>query len=371
MNFRYEMPTSIYFGRNVIRDNADVFHRAGKKALLVTGQSSAKKNGSLQDIIWSLEKKGVTYVLFDEVEENPSLETIERGATIGSRENADFIIGIGGGSPMDAAKAIAVFIQNPSVTKETIFKQGSLSALPVIAVATTAGTGSEVTPYSIVTVNAEKTKKNLGQRVFPVAAFLDSKYTEALPVDITVNTAVDAFTHLVEGYLNTNSNQMSDLYAEEGFALFASCFPKLLQQQFDASFREAVLYASMLAGMVIAQTGTSLPHGMGYALTYHKGLSHGAANGILTSEYLKIFKNQTKLERMLSLLKLESIQKLEEILKRLMPVKVLITEQEIEAYASAFLANKAKRKNHPEEIGLEEILQIYKNSLLGFRSFSI
>lgn len=363
MEFVYSMPTKIYFGRDIILKNKEVFRNIGKKALIVTGRNSAKRNGSYDDVVKALTEVEVDYILFDEVEENPSLETIEKGSQLGKDNNVDFVIGIGGGSPMDAAKAMAIFIKNPEVNKDNIFSQKKLKSIPVAAVATTSGTGSEVTQYSIVTSNKEKTKKNLGQSVFPVAAFLDSKYTFDLPYDITVNTAIDAFTHLVEGYLNTNSNYMSETYGEKGFELFKYCFKKLVNKELDPDFRNKVMLASTLAGIQIAQTGTSLPHGMGYPLTYFKGLPHGLANGVLTIEYLKSFKDKSKINRMLNLLGM-NLEELEDIFNKLINVNIEITEEEIINYSKSFVSNKSKLKNHTEKVELEDIIQIYMKSLL-------
>ncbi|NLI57232.1 MAG: iron-containing alcohol dehydrogenase [Clostridium sp.] len=365
MEFKYSMPTQIYFGKDVVLKNKEVFSKIGSKALIVTGRRSAKENGSYDDVKKALLETGMEYVLYDEVEENPSLETIEKASNIGKDYNVDFVIGIGGGSPMDAAKAIAVFIKNPKINIDNIFSSGKLKSIPVVAVPTTSGTGSEVTQYSIVTSHKEKTKKNLGQSIFPKVAFLDSKYTYNLPYDITVNTAIDAFTHLVEGYLNTNSTYMSDIYGEKGFELFGYCFKKLMSKNLHSEFRSKVMMASTLAGIQIAQNGTSLPHGMGYPLTYFKGLPHGLANGVLTIEYLKSFKDKTKTERMLKFLGLSHIGELETIFKSLINIKIDITKEEIYEYSKGLMFNKNKLKNHPEEVELEDLVRIYSKSLLN------
>lgn len=115
MAFIYSMPTDIYFGRDVILKNDEAFSKFGSRALVVTGKRSAKKNGSYDDIKQVLANTGIDHILFDEVEENPSLETIEKGRQVGVQKRVDFIIGIGGGSAMDAAKAIAVFIKTLSL----------------------------------------------------------------------------------------------------------------------------------------------------------------------------------------------------------------------------------------------------------------
>ena len=142
-----------------------------------------------------------------------------------------------------------------------------------------------------MTVHKEETKKNLNQPNFPSIAYLDSSFTDQLSYNITVNTAIDAFTHLVESYLNTNATYLTDMYGEKGFELFKDCFDAMLTKKLTKEFRDKVMLASLFAGFNIAQVGTSLPHGMGYALTYRKGLPHGLANGILTVEYLRSFKS--------------------------------------------------------------------------------
>lgn len=364
MNYNFFMPTKVYFGRGCIEKNKTAMKELGSNALIVTGKSSSKKNGSLESVIKALEDLGINYCVFDEVEENPSLETIEKASHIGSESAVNFVIGIGGGSPLDAAKAIALFIKNPHINRHNIFSGVSLEAIPVVAIPTTSGTGSEVTPYSIVTVHSEKTKKNLGQKIPPSIAYLDSSFTDNLPYSITVNTAVDAFTHLVESYLNTNATAMSDIFTEKGFQLFSSCFNSMLNNELTESFRDKVMLASMLAGIAIAQTGTSLPHGMGYALTYNKKLPHGLANGVLTVEYLKCFKNKDKLTKMLELLQLKDLDSLKHIFSILFRVNLKLTPDEISEYAHKFAENRSKLKNHPEEITVNEIETIYRNSLL-------
>ncbi len=363
MVFNYYMPTEIYFGRGSIEKNKNAMIKLGSKALIITGKSSSKKNGSLKDVTDALETLNIEYGVFDDVEENPSLETIEKASEVGKALNVDFVIGIGGGSPLDASKAVAVFIKNPQINKDNVFTSGKLEGIPVVAVPTTSGTGSEVTQYSVVTVHSEKTKKNLGQIVFPTIAFLDSSYTDNSPYNITVNTAIDAFTHLVESYLSRNATTMSDLYAEQGLKLFKYCFESLIKKELTEEFREKVMLASMFGGIAIAQSGTSLPHGMGYALTYYHNLPHGLANGVLTVEYLKSFKNKDKIAKMLNILEMEKLQDIDDIFKSLFKVDIELSNEEVTQYASDFAGNKEKLKNHSEEVSIEDIEKIYRNSL--------
>lgn len=364
MSFKYLMPTKCYFGKGVVLEYKDELKNFGEKAMIVTGKSSSKKNGSLGDMEKALNASKIPYVIFDDIEENPSLETIGRAAELGKKENVDFMIGIGGGSPIDASKAIGILINNRKYNYENILDAPKLESIPVIAVPTTAGTGSEVTPYSIVTDHKAKTKRNLGQLVYPKIAFCDATYMIDMPYAVTVNTGIDAFSHLAESYLNSNANIMSDIYCEKGLKIFRKCLPKLLSGELDLSFREDLMMVSTLGGMAITQTGTSLPHGMGYNLTYFKGMAHGMANGILYEEYLKVFKDKTRVNNLLSFIGVDSIEELGEEFRRILKWDGSVTKEELSSYAKAISSNKGKLKNHPEEITEKELYNIYYRSLI-------
>lgn len=365
MKFNLNVPTEIIFGEDVIKNNYIKFEDEGNVALIVTGNKSSKFNGALKDVLDALDRLNKDYYIFDKVEENPSLETIEKGSSLGRGVNADFVIGIGGGSSLDAAKAIAMMIRNKNVTKENIFDFKDLEALPVIAIPTTSGTGSEVTQYSIVTDNKKHTKRNLGQTIYPKIAFLDPKYTEKLSVQITRNTAMDAFSHIVEGYLNSNSTEYTDKLAIEALKYFSEALDSLLKGDFSRKDRENMMIASTIAGGIIAHNGTSIPHGMGYALTYNKGIPHGLSNCCLYPEYLKTFKDHKKLNNIISILGFSSLKDLNKNIKRLSTVNVKISEDEIKEYTDNIWNNKEKLKNHPEEITYDELYKIYYNSLIG------
>lgn len=359
----FHMPTRVIFGKGALLEHGHLMKAFGQKALIVTGRQSSRINGSLEDCITTLKASGIYFAIFNEVEENPSLETVEKGAVYGRLEKVDFIIGIGGGSPLDAAKAIAVFMHNDRLDRKAILETKGLGALPVIAVATTSGTGSEVTPYAIVTDHEVRTKRNLGQMVFPMVAYLDPGYTMDLCTAITINTAIDAFSHLAEGYLNTNATPWSDALAEEGFRHFAKVAGQLdLKKDLkDLSYeaRAGLMRASAYGGMVISQTGTSLPHGMGYALTYHKGLPHGLANGVLYPPYLKSFKDLTKINRMATLSGFEDLEALLDFLTPLVATDVEFSDEEARQFAKEMASNTAKLKNHPEPVSEEDLYHMY------------
>ncbi|MEG1003986.1 MAG: iron-containing alcohol dehydrogenase [Clostridium sp.] len=227
MKFELKVPTEVIFGDNVVENNYMKFNNEGNTALIVTGGISSKVNGALKDVLDALDKVNKDYYIFDKVEENPSLETIEDGSKLGKHVNADFVVGVGGGSSLDAAKAIAIMIKNKNITKESIFSEKDLSGIPVFAIPTTSGTGSEVTQYSIVTDKKEQTKRNLGQSIFPKISFLDPKYTEKLSLQLTRNTAMDAFSHIVEGYLNSNSTEYTDKLSIEALQIWSEALESL------------------------------------------------------------------------------------------------------------------------------------------------
>jgi alcohol dehydrogenase class IV len=158
--YKFQLPTTIYHEDNCIKNNNTIFSKCGKKAIIITGRYSAKACGALDDITSVLEEQGISYIIFNEVENNPSIETIERASISAKKFGADFVIGIGGGSPIDAAKAIAVLTAN-EMTGEELFNNNFENVLPIIAVPTTAGTGTEVTPYSVLINNNKKSKLRL------------------------------------------------------------------------------------------------------------------------------------------------------------------------------------------------------------------
>ena len=367
MGFTYWMPAKIIIDKEAVRKYGHEFTGYGNKALIVTGKSSARKSGALEDVIQVLDSKRISYVIFDDIEENPATQTIERAAQFGRSAGAEFIVGIGGGSPLDAAKAIGVMIKNPHLTEKTLFTDQKLTSIPILSIPTTSGTGSETTPYAILTDHNAQTKRNLGQTIFCEKAFLDARYTEAVPDTIAVNTALDAMTHLVEGYLNTNSNMMSDMLVCQGLTLWGECQLNLLNKDFDFETREKLMLASTFAGMVIANTGTSLPHGMGYALTYFKGVPHGLANACLFSAYLNQFHNKEKIAKVYHLLGLETQQKFDSFLSEMIHLELVISEDELRTWSHLMCSNQAKLKNHPESVSYEDIYEIYQQSLRGYK----
>ena len=339
----YYMPTKIYSGKDCIKNNASIFAKFGKKALIVTGRTSAKACGALDDVIYVLKENNISYDVFDKVLNNPSVENCFEGATFAKETGCDFVIAIGGGSPLDASKAIAMYTTNDIAPLDIFNGEQENKPLPIIAIPTTAGTGSEVTQYSVLTVNSEETKKSFGTKdTFPRVAFLDAKYTMSLPLYITIDTAVDAISHALESVLNKRSDIFSELYAKEALKLSGKVLPKLISGELTIKEREILLLASTYAGVSIAQTGTTVVHSMGYPLTYYKGLAHGNANGLLLSSFMegnsKV--NPSLVNELLGYLNIKDLKEFDEILRKLLPKRDILTKDEAKTFAQKTIKAK-------------------------------
>jgi len=338
------MPTKVIMGDNCIINNKECLGTLGKKAIIVTGRNSAKVNGSEADVIQALEALNIEYIIYDQVMSNPSIECAYKGAKLAKEEKVDFVIAIGGGSPMDAAKAIALLAAQDIEESQLFSGKYGTEVLPIIAVPTTAGTGSEVTQYSILTNDSLKTKTSIAtELIFPTFTFLDSKYMEQLSIVATINTSIDALSHAVEGMLSVRASIISSALASESIRMIMDMTPKLLKalktndiKVLDSSVREQLLHASFLAGIVIAQTGTTAVHAMGYSLTYFKNIDHGRANGLLLGEYLKLVEKEDPVltTRIIQAMGLDSIEGFQIIIDELFGEKEDISLDEITQFSS-------------------------------------
>jgi alcohol dehydrogenase class IV len=320
-------------------------------------------------MVKALEANGQTYTLYDKVMSNPTVDCVFEAAELAKSGGYSFVAALGGGSPMDAAKAAAALALT-KVRKDELFGAALTDALPVAAVPTTAGTGSELTQYAILTNDAAGTKTSVASpALFPRFAFLDARYTAGLDRNITVNTAIDALSHAVEGMLSLRASALSDVLARESIAAIAACFPVLeAAGTIDMDTRRKLLYASALAGMVIANTGTTAVHAMGYLLTYNKNIDHGRANGLLFANFLKFIEEKEKnagsrrIPAILSALSMKNVDEFGRNLDKLLGVREKLTPAELEQYAET--AVKAKNiSNCVIRAEREDLLEIFIRSV--------
>ena len=371
MQFGYFMPTRVFFGQGCIVQNQAEFAKWGKRALIVTGRNSARVSGALQDVCVALDQQNITWEIFDQIGENPTFAMVEAGGAAGRIFRPDMVVAIGGGSPLDAAKAIAVLSVNDYPAARLYEGNYAVEPLPILAVPITAGTGSEVTQYSVLTDAERQTKRGFSQAsLFAKAAFLDARYTESLSHAVTIDTAVDALSHCVEGYLAKRATVISDALALEAIRRFGEIRLELDKPQISLAVREALLYVSMLGGMVIAQTSTTTVHALGYSLTYFHQVPHGRANGLLMGEYLQFHAEAAadKIGCLLEAMQMRSIDEFKQWLDLLFPEKTCLNEQQVEEYAvlAAKTANIANTFRQPDQTELMTLLR--KSLIVGGES---
>ena len=342
------IPTHVFHGKGCIAENAHRFATFGKKALIVTGKNSAKASGALQDVTNALAQHDIAWKLFDEVENNPSVTTCYRGGQIAKEFGADFIVAIGGGSPMDAAKAIAAYAANDISPMALFDAKFENPLLPLIAVPLTAGTGSEVTPYSILTVPEIENKKNFAHPdCFPKLAFLDPAYLQSLSHAVLLDTTADALSHALESMLCKRSSPASCVYAEAALKYLSKAIPGVVAGTPDY---ETLLLASCLAGMAISHTGTVVVHSMGYMLTYYKNVPHGRANALLLPRFIELCQEHVpeRLEPVLKAFGAKDSEELCNTIRKLTAKTVKLTDDEVSAFAAkAFTAKNVTQNLWP------------------------
>lgn len=366
MEFKFTLPTRVLFGKKCIQNNKDELVKFGKRAFIVTGGSSGRVSGALDDIINVLTQNDIEYAVFDKVLNNPTLENVADGSDKAKAFGADFIIGVGGGSPIDASKAIAVLAANTMAPLDLYTNKFKNMPLPIIAVPTTAGTGSEVTQYSILTRKDLETKRSFGNEdTYPMLALMDPAYTLSLNREVTVNTAVDAFSHGLESYLSKRSTPASDIFARQCIKEFSAALPALKTNELDYQAREKLLFCSLLGGMAIAHTGTTIVHAMGYSLTYFRNVPHGKANGLLMKEFLKFNYTtcQAKIDDIISIMNMESIHEFGHTMSSLIQNTLKYTRDELSRYSGLAMEQKSVN-NNPVPVTRDDLNQMLINSLL-------
>ena len=285
---KYYMPVKVYDETDCVRAHAKEICALGSHALIVTGQRSAFENGSFDDITAVLKENGVRFEVFSGVEENPSTETVFAAKERFGSSGIDLVIGVGGGSPMDAAKAIALVLLHDDYGIEDLYDaQKESTALPIVCIPTSCGTGSEVTGVSVLTRHDKKTKVSMVHKVFPDIALIDGKYLCSAPRSLIVNSSVDALSHMIESRLSKKADDYVRMLTDTGLKMWASIRDCLTGKKTCSKNDFSLLMrSSAIAGMSIAQSGTSVPHALSYILTYDLAIPHGRAVAFFLSGFL-------------------------------------------------------------------------------------
>ena len=289
--FNYYAPTEVIFGCGKVQEVGPVAAQYGKRALLVTVPEFSEVKELYKKVKESLIKSGLEVVHFDGVVPNPTTDIVTEGANIAKSSGVDVVIGLGGGSSMDTAKAIAVEATHPGTAWDyNCHTEGPTSAtLPIIAIGTTAGTGSQCTQCAVITKTSDQDKSAIWHRnIFPKVAIVDPEATSTMPKSVTAQTGFDAFCHNFEAYLSVNTNPLVELMAEEAINIIQEYLPKALENPNDMEARSKMAWADTLGGFTNSNAGVTLPHGLGMQVGGHAPhVSHGQALAIIYPEFTR------------------------------------------------------------------------------------
>lgn len=301
MSYNFFNPTRVLFGAGEL-NNLHKQAMPGKKAMVVISNGkSTRENGTLDRTLEQLRMAGVETALFDKVEANPLKSTVEAGAKFAKDNNCDFVVALGGGSVMDAAKVMAMYALQPGelwdyVAGSTGKMQPLVNpTLPVVAITTTAGTGSEVDQWGVVTNPETNEKIGCGgmDSLFPVLAVVDPELMLTVPPKFTAYQGFDALFHSVEGYISVVSSLMSDMVQLAAIENIGKYLPRAVKNGDDLEAREHVAFANTMSGYSMVVGSCTSEHSMEHAMSaYHQHLPHGAGLIMISKEYYTHFINK-------------------------------------------------------------------------------
>lgn len=377
MDFSYHMPADLRFGRGLADKIGDICKEiGGEKVLVVTGTGSTKRSGLLDRVLASLKAAGLGAAVFDKVTQNPLTTTVYEGVELAKTEGCGVILGVGGGSIMDAAKAIAFCTVNAGDVSDYIFgkKQGA-GALPIVLLPTTCGTGSEGNQIAVLTNPETKDKKALyTMQVMPRVSVIDPDVMTTMPKSVLSSVGFDAFTHSLEAYTSKKANPITDAQALLGMQLLADDLPKLVSGEGGAAEWEAVSLAATLGGMVIGAAGVSAAHGMEHPASGLKNIVHGRGLAALTPPIVERLASADpeKFARVSVLLGGSGAEDCAESIRRFLKaidLSVKLGDLGITAEDVPWMTENCMKisignlKNAPVTFSREEVEQIYREAL--------
>jgi len=282
-SFSINQPTRIIFGVNKVKHLSDLIKELGSSRVFLVADPGLQQSGIISRISTVLDEAGIPYTLYDKVIPEPGLKLADQGLKLAKKNKADCVVGVGGGSALDIAKAISILLTNGGKAEDylglgKIKRQG----VPKIMIPTTAGTGAEVT-FTAVFINEKTNSKGgmNGDPLYPDAAILDPTLTLSLPPHVTAATGIDAFTHALEAFVSTQSHVISDMYALEAIDLISDNLRLAYANPNNLEARSAMLLGSLLGGKALATAGVGLVHAMAYPLGGMFNTAHGLANAVL------------------------------------------------------------------------------------------
>jgi alcohol dehydrogenase class IV len=294
--FNFSIPRDIVYGEGSLKKLASL---KGKKAAIVTGGSSMKKSGFLDKAAALLKEAGMETIIIDGVEPNPSVETVFRGAKEMEAFGPDWIVAVGGGSAIDAAKVMWCFYEHPKLAFEDIIVPGSMPPLrnkaKFAAVPSTSGTASEITAFSVITDTKNHIKYPIvAADMVPDVAILDPAVPATMPPTVTANTGMDVMCHAVEAVASIAATSFTDPYAVEAIKLVFANLERAYKKGDDMEARFNMHNASALAGMAFTNASLGLVHSLAHKIGGEFGVTHGLANAILLPYIIDFNRKSTK-----------------------------------------------------------------------------
>ena len=277
------MPTINLLGAGCMERAAKRVGAMGHRKALIVTDAMLNKVGIVQQVIMALEKYGIATEVYDGVQPNPSKANVNEGLLKLRQQNCDFVISLGGGSPHDCAKAIALLSTNGgSIEDYEGIEKSTKNSLPLVAINTTAGTASEMTRFCIITNEETKVKMAIvDPHVTPAISVNDPELMLGMPTSLTAATGMDALTHAIEAYVSTNVNPMTDAVASKAIKMIIEYLPRAVEDGSDLEARDQMACAQFMAGVAFNNAGLGYVHAMAHQLGGMYGLPHGVCNAVL------------------------------------------------------------------------------------------
>ena len=293
-NFSYYMPSRIFFGAGSVKKLSRAKLPAGK-GLIITGGTSTRKLGYVDRVAEALAAGGHETIVYADVQPNPTIEGVRACAALARQEGCSFMVGLGGGSSIDTAKAAAVMATNDGDWWDYVFggtgkgQKIQNDPLPIVAITTTAGTGTEADPWTVITNGDEKIGGG-GDKTFPTISVVDPDFMMTVPPHLTAYQGFDALFHACEGYIATIASPISEMFSLKSIELIGKSLAKAVVDGSDKDARADVALANTLSGFVESMSSCTSEHSIEHALSaYHPKLTHGAGLIMISLEYYKMF----------------------------------------------------------------------------------
>lgn len=373
--FELRYPSRLIFGNGCFDRLGEVAAEFGRKALLVTGRRAMRESGTLDKALKLLRESNVKTAIFDKVEPEPSTDTVDEGVRIAKEQGCDLVVGIGGGSAMDAAKAIACLVRNEGSASEHQrgIRRIEREGLPFIAVPTTAGTGAEVTKNAVLIDKSRNVKASIrSPLMLAKVALVDPLLTLSAPPRVTAGSGMDALTQAIESYVSLASNPISDALAIRAISYIYDFLPRAFESGDDVEAREKVMLGSFMTGLSFANASLGAVHGLAHPIGAHFGIPHGIACAILLPHVMRfnLDVRREKYAEIAAAMGAEpdpetSIEKVEELMARLDLPRGLshfgVKEEELEKVAGD--AGGSSLNNNPNPTTKEDLIEILRNAL--------